>query len=98
MLHYHQTDTQVHADDDQEEPNKGVGTYVQIAKYKKTVSSAIWVQMTLVVCYLSFRIATDLSETYPPSLALVRVLTFTILTFNSSLNPILYFWKIRRPE
>jgi len=87
----------VHDDDDQEESNKG-GTDINIAKYKKTVSSAMWVQMALVVCYLPFGIATlvvYLSETYPPSLALVWELTLFLLTFNSSLNLVLYCWKIR---
>jgi len=99
MLHHHQTHVQALVDDDEEEPNKGVGTHINIAKYKKTVSSAIWVQMALIVCYLPFAIATMvvyLSETYPQSLALVWELTFSLLTFNSSLNPILYCWKIRR--
>ena len=97
VLHHHQTNVQVHDDDDQEECNK-VGTHINIARYKKTVSSAIWVQIALVVCYLPFGIATMvvyLSETYPPSLALAWELTLSLLTLNSSLNPILYCWKIR---
>jgi len=97
MLHHHQTHVQVHEDDDQEEPKK-VETHINITKYKKTVSSAMWVQMALVVCYLPFGIATlvvYLSETYPPFLALVWELTLSLLTFNSSLNPVLYCWKIR---
>ena len=96
-LHHHQAHVQVHDVDDQEESNK-VETDINIAKYKKTVSSAMWVQMALVVCYLPFGIATlviYLSETYPPSLALVWELTLFLLTFNSSLNLVLYCWKIR---
>jgi len=96
-LRHHQTHVQVQDDDHQEEPNK-VGTHINIARYKKTVSSAICVQMTLIACYLPFGIATMvvyLSETYPPSLALVWELTLSLLTFNSSLNPVLYCWKIR---
>lgn len=97
VLHHHQTHVQEHHDDDQEDPNK-VKTHINIERYKKMVSSAIWLQMTLVVCYLPFGIATMvvyLSETYPPSLALVWELTLSLLTFNSSLNPILYCWKVR---
>jgi len=96
-LHHHQAHVQVHDDDGQEEPNK-VGTHINITKYKKTVSSAMWVQMALLVCYLPFGVATMvvyLSETYPPFLALVWELTLSLLTFNSSLNPVLYCWKIR---
>ena len=96
-LNHHHTHVQVHDDENQEERNE-VRTHINIARYKKTVSSAIWVQMALVLCYLPFGIATMvvyLSENYTPSLALVWELTLSLLTFNSSLNPILYCWKIR---
>ena len=90
VVHHHHIHVQVHDDDDQEECNK-VGTHINIARYKKTVSSAIWVQIALVVCYLPFGIATMvvyLSDTYPPFLALAWELTLFLLTLNSSLNPI----------
>ena len=97
VLHHHHTHVQVHDDEDQEESNR-VGTRVNIGRYKKTVSSAIWVQLALVFCYLPFGIATIavyLSETYSPCLALVWELTFSLLMLNSAINPMLYCWKIR---
>ena len=93
LHHYH---SQVQDNIHQEPPSEGE-TPVNIARYGKTVSSVLWVQMSLVACYLPYSIVTILTtvlKTYPPSLALVWELTFALLMFNSSLNPILYCWKI----
>ena len=81
-----------------QKPRNEERTPLNIARFKRTVSSALWVQMTLLACYLPFGVATavaGVSETYPPTLALVWELTVSLLTFNSSLNPLLYCWKIR---
>ncbi|XP_078343448.1 trace amine-associated receptor 9-like [Oculina patagonica] len=95
-LRHHQFQVQDHVHQGQLNEER---TPLHIERYKKTVSSALWVQMTLVVCYLPFGIATIVAgvmyEIYPPTLALVWELTLSLLTFNSSLNPILYCWKIR---
>ncbi|KAL9960395.1 hypothetical protein ACROYT_G033846 [Oculina patagonica] len=95
-LHLHQFQVQDHVNQGQPHEER---TALNIARYKKTVSTALWVQMTLVVCYLPFGIATIVAgvmrEIYPPTLALVWELTLSLLTLNSSLNPILYCWKIR---
>ena len=94
-LRHHQFQVQDHVS--QEHPNEE-RTPLNIARYKKTVSSAVWVQITLVACYLPFGISTvvvGVTGQYPPTLALAWELTLALLTFNSSLNPILYCWKIR---
>ena len=94
-LRHHQFEVQVTAD--QGRPDGG-GIPLNIARYRKTVSSALWVQMALVACYLPFGVSTivvGLTDDVTGSRALVWELTFSLLTFNSSLNPILYFWKIR---
>ena len=67
---------------------------LNIALYRKTVSSALWVQSALVVCYLPCGIVLALTR-LTPSLFLARVFTLTLVMLNSSLNPILYCWKIR---
>ena len=93
LRHYH---SQVHDSIHQEPPSEG-RTPVNIARYRKTVSSVLWVQVSLVACYLPYGLITILTtvlKTYPPSLDFVWELTFTLLMFNSSLNPILYCWKI----
>ena len=67
------------------------------ARYRKAVSSALWVQITLVVCYLPYFIAVALMtrEGFALPLYLAREYTTTLVFVNSSLNPMLYCWKIR---
>ena len=70
---------------------------LNIDRYRKAVYAALWVQWTLVICYLPYVIAVVLT---PPrgmhlSIYLARSFTLTIIHLNSSLNPLLYCWKIR---
>ena len=68
-----------------------------IARHRKAVNSALWIQVTLVVCYLPFGIVVALTPQrgMPLSSYLVRNFAATIVYLNSSLNPFLYCWKIR---
>ena len=68
-----------------------------IARHRKAVNSALWVQVTLVVCYVPFGIAVALTPLRGMPLSSYLALNFagTILYLNSSLNPLLYCWKIR---
>ena len=91
-LRHHQVQLQ---DKAQERQPNGVGIPLNIARYKKTVSTALWVQLTLVVCYLPYGIVSAISYPLLPSHNLGIRITLTLLLFNSSLNPILYCWKIR---
>ena len=70
---------------------------LNIARYRKAVYSALWVQGTLVVCYLPVSIVDALTPQRGISLSvyLARQFAGTILLSNSSLNPLLYCWKIR---
>ena len=72
----------------------GEGITLNIDRYKKTVSSISWVQLTLIICYVPYGIEcllwikgidTDYSW----------LSTVTLVYLNSSLNPILYCWKMR---
>ena len=67
---------------------------VNMARYKKTVSSVLWVQLALVVCYAPWGIAVAL---YVNGIGndVAWLVTETLVCLNSSLNPILYCWKIR---
>ena len=67
---------------------------VNIARYKKSVSSVLWVQLALVVCYAPWGIAVVL---YVNGIGndVAWLVTETLVCLNSSLNPILYCWKIR---
>ena len=64
--------------------------------YKKTVSTILWVQTGLVVCYVPFIVIGLIirkNQTVP--IVLAWRCTGTLLFFNSSLNPVLYCWKMR---
>ena len=67
------------------------------ARYRKTVTSALWVQLSLIICYLPQGIVEVLvvQRGLSPSLILARSFTVTLVFLNSTLNPILYCWKIR---
>ena len=73
----------------------GGGIPLNIARYKKTLSSILWVQLALIVCYIPSGIVLLLSASaYGISFVTWRA-TETLLYLNSSLNPILYCWRIR---
>ena len=95
-LRHHQV--QIQADHvHQGQPNGG-GIPLNIARYRKTVSAAMWVQITLVACYLpyglllSFGTHLTISEV---SYILGLRYTGTLVLLNSSLDPFLYCWKMR---
>ena len=82
----------------QDRHNQQGMTPQNIGKYKKTVSSIAWVQLALVVCYVPFLVSiivikvngwTDVKA------EIVWASTGGFLYLNSSLNPILYCWKIK---
>ncbi len=70
---------------------------LNIARYRKTVSTALYVQLALVACYLPYAVVVAMAHAsgYSPSFNFAVRLTITFVFFNSSLNPILYCWKIR---
>ena len=71
---------------------------LNIARYKRSVSSAIWVQLALVICYTPFFAVVMLMVYGGMSGGKVQIayeMTATLAYFNSSLNPFLYCWKIR---
>ena len=71
---------------------------LNIARYRRSVSSALWVQMTLVVCYLPFGVVIALSAfsgQSTPSIELAWETTIVIVLLNSSLSPFIYCWKIK---
>ena len=90
-LREHQTQVQDRVHQGQ---TSGTGITLNIERYKKTVSSISWVQLTLIICYVPYGIEsilwmngirTDYSW----------LSTATLVYLNSSLNPILYCWKMR---
>ena len=81
----------------QEQPRQAIP--LNIARYRKAVYSALWVQFTLFSCYLPFGITqalTDLkSVRFSSSVYLAKTFSFTFVFLNSALNPLLYCWKIK---
>ena len=73
-----------------------------LARDRKAVSSALWLQLAMGVCYLPHvivgivgQVLLNPSEPASSWLFLAKVCTVTLVYLNSSLNPILYSWKIR---
>jgi len=79
------------------QPN-GRQVLLNIARYKRTVSSAVWVQLTLAICYIPFLVMFILTTYARISRGKFQVavdIPSTLTYLNSSLNPILYCWRIR---
>ena len=77
--------------------HQGQTSPLNIARYRKAVSSAMWLQMTLLVCYLPHCVVSGLSgrQGLSPSIPIVRQFTVTLVFLNSTLNPGLYFWRLK---
>ena len=95
-LRHNQNQVQNHIGHGQ--PNQAVA--LNAARYRKAVYSALWVQVALVVCYLPFFLTTVVlasqrGRRMSSSVWLAWQFTATLIYLNSSLNPLLYYWKIR---
>ena len=92
-LRHNQIHVQSHAA--QGQPSQAIP--LNIARYRKAVYSALWVQGTLVICYLPYAIVVALQPQRGMSLSIYRAQQFTttLVCSNSLLNPLLYCWKIR---
>lgn len=80
----------------QSERTKGEESSLNVARYKKTVYTAMWVEVILVACYLPYGLTTPVIVSLESS-TLRNVLwsySATLVLVNSSLNPIIYCWKI----
>ena len=74
-------------------PNESSQLHVE--RYKKTVSSALWVHFTLLACYLPYSIVSGLKAITGDTFAVAEGFTATLIFFNSSVNPVLYCWRMR---
>jgi len=74
----------------QGEPNGG-GTPFNIARYRKTVTTSIWVQVTLIACYLPYGTVIGIITIHgsSPFLDVMWESAASLVCLNSSLNPIL---------
>ena len=67
------------------------------ARFIKSAVSVFYVYVTFVVCYLPYFISVAVIGTNGPNIALKRFFLFsvTLIHLNSSLNPVIYCWKMR---
>ena len=80
--------------DQAQQPNQA--NQLNISRYRKAVSTSLWLQLTLVACYFpdGLVVVFVTNSELTTSVYLAWGYTFTLLLLNSSLNPILYCWKI----
>ena len=73
------------------------GIPMNIELYKKIVYSIAWVQLALVLCYFPMFIFLGLAmaTNWYRKVSIFYVCASTVVYFNSTLNPILFCWKIR---
>ena len=91
-LSHHQAQIQDHARQQPMQPKA-----LNMARYRKAVYSALWVQLALVVCYVpkfTVEIVIFLSATRFSNFFLIYGMANVLVFFNSTLNPFLYCWKI----
>jgi len=77
--------------------NNGREVPLNIARYRKSVSCAIWVQLAQVTCYTPFLVLVMLMSYGRMSAGKLEIaleITASLTYLNSSLNPILYYWRI----
>ncbi len=93
-LRHHRAQVQDHVPQDQQ---NGGGIALNIARYKRTVSSALWALLTLVLCYLPYTIMGIFAvmRVRTQFLDLAWELALSLVMLNSSLNPLLYCWKMK---
>ena len=94
-LRQHQAQVRHHVGHEEE---NGGGIPLNIERYKRTVSTIVWVQLALLFCYFPIIILMILTTASPSKYrrgSIFRVSASTVVYFNSTLNPILFCWKIR---
>ena len=72
-----------------------------MARYRKAVTSALWVQLALVVCYVPtfiMLIVITNRKTYSSHLVVIGGITNILTYFNSTLNPFFYCWKVSKAD
>ena len=79
----------------QEQPNGEIEQNMQ--QYRKTVYTAMCILLTLIVCYLPYSIVLAIVTTNgsSPFLHVIWAFTTTLVCLNSTLNPLLYCWRIK---
>ena len=93
ILRRHQAEIQDHV---QQQPSKT--TALNMARYRKAVNSALWVQLALAVCYVpKFIVLLMITyrKTFSSHFVVIVTIANILTNLNSTLNPFLYCWKIK---
>ena len=95
-LRQHQAQVQHHVGHEQA---NGREIPLNIERYKKIVCTIVWVQLVLVFCYFPMFILMILASLVTTDWykigSVFHISSLTVVYFNSTLNPILFCWKIR---
>ena len=68
-----------------------------VKRYRQSVSAALWIHLTLIACYMPYatvKVATTFGVV-TPTLLIVEAFMATLVYLNSTLNPVLYCWRIK---
>ena len=95
-LRHQQAQVQNHV---QPEQSSRVRSVLNIARYKKTVYSVAWIQFAMLACYGPYIVKEFLwnlgSIDYSTETRIANDVSICLLFLNSSLNPVLYCWRIK---
>ena len=83
----------------QPEQSSRVRSVLNIARYKKTVYTVAWIQFVMLACYGPFIVMAFLwnfgSVGHSTEVWIAYAVSFCLFFLNSSLNPVLYCWRIK---
>ena len=83
----------------QPEQSSRVRSVLNIARYKKTVYSVAWIQFAMLACYGPYIVMAFLFHfgniDYSTEVMVAFVVSVCLFFLNSSLNPVLYCWRIK---
>ena len=83
----------------QPEQSSTVRSVLNIARYKKTVYSVAWIQFAMLACYGPYIVMAFLwrfrIKDYSTESMIAKEFFRCLVFFNSSLNPVLYCWRIK---
>ena len=67
------------------------------ASVQKSAVSGFYVYLVFLICYLPINVVSLVYVIHGPSLATLKsfLFTYTLIFLNSSLNPVIYCWKMR---
>ena len=95
-LRHQQAQVQDHV---QPEQSSRVRSVLNIARYKKTVYSVAWIQFAMLACYGPYIVMAFLyhfgNVGYSTEVIIADEVFRCLLFLNSSLNPVLYCWRIK---